>query len=172
MQPRKNYTRLIHAIARLREMNIDVGLVIAGGKGWLDDPIYAAIRDLNMSDYVHLIGYADDADLPTLYSEAICVATPSLYEGFGFPVLEAFKCGTPVVTANVSSLPEVAGDAALMVDPLDVEGLAHALKRLIEDVTLREQLITKGAARAAEFTWERSAATLLEVYARLSRGSI
>lgn len=172
VQPRKNYARLIAALALLRDSGMDVDLVIAGGKGWLDDPIYASIRDHHVEAYVHLIGYADDTDLPTLYSEAVCTATPSIYEGFGFPVLESMKCGTPVVTANVSSLPEVAGDAALMVSPTDIEALAEALRRLITDSTLRTRLISAGIARAAQFTWERAASELHSVYTRLLSGAL
>ncbi len=172
VQPRKNYARLIAALAILRSSGLDVDLVIAGGKGWLEDPIYASIRDHHVEAHVHLIGFADDVDIPTLYSEAVCTATPSIYEGFGFPVLESMKCGTPVVTANVSSLPEVAGDAALMIDPIDVDALADALRRLIIDSTLREKLIAAGFKRAAQFTWERAAAELHSIYARLQAGAL
>jgi len=167
VQPRKNYARLIQALARVRARGIDVSLVIAGGKGWLDDPIYATIHSESMTDFVHMIGFADDADLPALYSEAACVATPSIYEGFGLPVLEAFACGTPVVTSNVSSLPEVAGDAALLISPTDVDALAHALERLLTDSALRTDLISKGKARANQFTWEASARHLRQIYSML-----
>src|SRR5262249_24953003 len=142
-------------------------LVIAGGKGWLEDPIYAATHEAQMDDYVHFIGFADDADLPALYSEALITAVPSLYEGFGIPVLESMACGTPVVTSNVSSLPEVAGDAALMVDPTDLEAIVEALQRLINDSALRNHLNAKGLARAQTFTWDRSAAQLRQIYAQL-----
>jgi len=151
----------------LRASGVDIGLVIAGGKGWLDDPIYASIRDHHVEDAVQLIGYADDTDLPVLYSDAMCVAMPSLYEGFGLPILEAFQCGIPVVTANVSSLPEVAGDAALMVDPYDQEALAYAIHRLASDEALRADLTRRGLERAKQFTWESSARNLYEVYARV-----
>ena len=157
VQPRKNYIRLIQALAVLRERGYDLDLVIAGGKGWLDDPIYAAIQSLKLGDHVHLIGFADDADLPALYSAALITAVPSLYEGFGIPVLESMACGTPVVTSTVSSLPEVAGDAALMIDPTDLDALIDALDRLIDSETLRHDLTARGLARAREFTWERSA---------------
>lgn len=164
VQPRKNYARLIQALARLRAAGHDIDLVIAGGRGWLEDPIYAAIQVQKLSEHVHFIGFADDADLPALYSNAACVALPSLYEGFGLPVLEAMACGTPVVTSNLSSLPEVAGDAALLIDPLDVDALVHALERLLTDSALRERMITAGIQRAARFTWERSAAQLSDIY--------
>jgi glycosyltransferase involved in cell wall biosynthesis len=167
VQPRKNYGRLIQALALLRAANIDIHLVVAGGKGWLEDPIYDTIHATNMGDYVHFIGFVDEKDLPTLYSGAVCFAFPSLYEGFGLPVLEAMACGTPVVTSNVSSLPEVAGDAALTIDPYNVEELAEALRRVIEDEALRKDLISKGFARAKQFSWDTSARQLIQIYRNL-----
>jgi glycosyltransferase involved in cell wall biosynthesis len=167
VQPRKNYIRLMEALGRLRAGGLDVMLVIAGGKGWLDDPIYRALDDLRLREHVHLIGFADDADLPALYSEARVTAFSSLYEGFGLPILESMACGTPVVTSNVSSMPEAAGEAALLIDPLNVEALAAALGRLLTDDSLRADLIERGYAQAAGFTWERSARALLTVYRSL-----
>lgn len=167
VQPRKNYARLIQALAALRARSYDVDLVIAGGRGWLDDPIYAAISDLNLTDHVHVIGFAADDDLPALYSQALITAIPSLYEGFGIPVLESMACGTPVVTSNVSSLPEVAGDAALTVDPTDLDAIIAAMQRLIDDETLRADLSARGIARARQFTWERAAQQLQHIYGRL-----
>lgn len=172
VQPRKNYIRLIGALAQLRASGLDIGLVIAGGKGWLDDPIYASIRDHRVEAFVHMIGYANDADLPALYSDASCVAAPSLYEGFGFPVLEAFACGVPVVTADVSSLPEVAGDAALLIDPYDQDALTEALRRIITDSALRATLIGRGTKQVAPFTWERAAHELHTLYAHVSGNSL
>ena len=167
VQPRKNYVRLMQAVRQLRDRAIDVDLVIAGGKGWLEDPIYAAIEEHGMVGHVHFTGFVDDAHLPSLYKYAACFALPSLYEGFGLPVLEAMACGIPVVTSNISSLPEVAGDAALTVDPYDVEVLADALRRLLEDTELRNTLIERGLQRVQNFTWERSAQQLRQVYERV-----
>lgn len=167
VQPRKNYARLIAALAQVRKRGIEADLVVAGGRGWLEDPIYAAIDAHQLRDHVHFIGFADDADLPTLYSGASAVAVPSLYEGFGLPVLEAMACGVPVLTSNLSSLPEVAGDAALLVDPLDTEAIAAALMRLLSDSALRAELIARGLKRAAGFTWESAAAQLAQVYAQM-----
>ncbi len=164
VQPRKNYARLVEALSLLRGQGLDVSLVIVGAAGWLANPIYEAIKHLHMSEFVHFTGFADDADLPALYTGAICVAIPSLYEGFGLPVLEAMACGTPVLTSNVSSLPEVAGDAALLIDPHETQAIADGLTRLITDSTLREQLIARGYQQAARFTWERSARELRAVY--------
>ncbi len=164
VQPRKNYIRLIQALVQLRTKGIDIHLVIAGGKGWLDNPIYRAIEENHMQAFVHFIGFANDEDLPALYKNATCLAFPSLYEGFGLPVLEAMAAGIPVLTSNVSSLPEVAGDAAITVDPYDLEAITDGLKRLILDTELRNMLIQKGLARAQEFTWEKSARQLLGIY--------
>jgi glycosyltransferase involved in cell wall biosynthesis len=113
---------------------------------------------------VRFIGFADDADLPALYSEALCLAFPSLYEGFGLPILEAMACGTPVITSKVSSMPEAAGDAALLIDPHDVDALTDALRRVISDSTLREDLVQRGYTQAARFTWDAAARKLLAVY--------
>ncbi|NDJ60160.1 MAG: glycosyltransferase family 4 protein [Chloroflexi bacterium] len=167
VQPRKNYARLIQALARLRGEGHDLGLVIAGGRGWLEDPIYAVIRAEGVDDYVRFIGFADDADLPALYSAALCTAVPSLYEGFGLPLLESMACGTPVVTSDRSSLPEVAGDAGLIVDPTDLDALTGALRRLVTEAALRDDLVRRGYARAATFTWERSAHQLAAIYTKL-----
>ncbi len=167
VQPRKNYARVIQALALLHKRGFDLHLVIAGGKGWLDDPIYATVHEQKMQDFVHFIGFADDADLPALYSAASCFVFPSLYEGFGLPVLEAMRCGTPVITSNVSSLPEVAGDAALTVDPYDVEAIADALERIVSSPSLCETLVSRGYERARQFTWEASAQHLLDIYAQL-----
>lgn len=167
VQPRKNYIRLVQALHWLREHGYDLSLVIVGGKGWLDAPIYTTIHDLNLTDYVHFTGFADEADLPALYSGAVCVALPSLYEGFGIPVLEGMACGVPVVTSNISSLPEVAGDAALTIDPYDLDALIASLVKLIDDTALRETLIARGLTRAAQFTWDASATHLRQVYTAL-----
>lgn len=164
VQPRKNYGRLIEALAALRKTGHDLHVVIAGGKGWLEDSIYETMNRLEMNDYVHFIGFADEADLPALYTMADCLAFPSLYEGFGLPILEAMACGTPVVTSNLSSLPEVAGDAAITINPYDVGALTDALIKITQDQTLRDALIQKGYSRVQQFTWEASAKHLVSVY--------
>jgi len=167
VQPRKNYVRLVEALGALRGQGIDVSLVIVGAPGWLAEPIYETIKKLRLSEFVRFTGFADDADLPALYTGAVCVALPSLYEGFGLPVLEAMACGTPVLTSNVSSLPEVAGDAALLVNPHETQAIADGLMRLITDSALRNQLTARGYQQAARFTWDRSARELQAVYHRL-----
>ncbi len=167
VQPRKNYERLIEALAALPADLHGVHLVIAGGRGWLQESIFAAVKRLGLKDRVHFIGFADDADLPALYSAARCLAFPSLYEGFGLPVLEAMACGTPVVTSNVSSLVEVAGDATLLVDPFSVEQITAALTRLLKDEALRTTLVERGYTQASRFTWEKAAVQLRDVYHQL-----
>ncbi len=167
LQPRKNFARLIQAYARLRERGIDQCLVIGGAPGWLYQDIYDTIDALHLQGQVIMAGFVRDADLPALYRHADVFAFPSLYEGFGIPVLEAMACGTPVVTADTSSLPEVAGDAALMVSPFDVEALADAIWRLVDDSDLREGMVRRGYCRAARFTWETAAHSLLDVYGLL-----
>ncbi len=158
IQPRKNYLRLIRAFTSL---SVCAGwqLVIAGGQGWLcDDVLAEAARH---RERVLVTGFVADEDLPALYRQAALFVFPSLYEGFGLPVLEAMACGTPVVCSNVSSLPEVAGDAAVLVSPHDVEALAAGMERVLSDARLRHEMIERGKARAALFTWERAAEQLL-----------
>jgi len=167
VQPRKNYARLINAVAQMRDKGFDIDIVIAGGKGWLEDEIYQTIQTTNMQKNVNFIGYVDDVDLPILYNMAECFAFPSLYEGFGLPVLEAMACGTPVITSNISSLPEVAGNAALMIDPYNIESIQHALQNILVDKNLREDLIQKGFKQIKQFTWENAANQLLMIYQEL-----
>ena len=164
LQPRKNYSRVIEALAAARNAGLDLHYAIAGGKGWLEDEMRRTIQRLDAHDWVRLLGLVDDEDLPALYSGARGMVMASLYEGFGFPVLEAFACGTPVICGNLSSLPEVAGDAALLVDPYDIDEIRAAIVKLDEDSALRERLIQAGFRQAAHFTWRRSARQLREVY--------
>jgi len=169
LQPRKNYCRLIQAYHLLRqEHHIPHHLVIAGGQGWLYQPILDTIEELGETNAVHLLGFVPDRDLVALYASATVFAFPSLYEGFGIPVLEAMACGTPVVTSNRSSLPEAAGDAALLVSPKDTYALADALWRTLDDETLRNALREAGFQQAKRFTWQRSARALLEIYRQMA----
>jgi glycosyltransferase involved in cell wall biosynthesis len=167
VQPRKNYVRLVEALEQLDVR--DVHLVIVGGTGWLYQDLYERIEALGLQARVHLTGYVDDADLPALYNLAQVVAQPSLYEGFGIPILEAMACGIPVVSANNSSLPEAAGGAALLVDAEKSEALADALARALTDAQLREALVERGFAQARQFTWQRAAKTLHAVYQQIGR---
>lgn len=164
VQPRKNYSRVVRALHSLGNSANDVHLVIAGGSGWLQDELYETIRTTGMQSRVHMIGFADDVDLPALYSGALATVVPSTYEGFGFPVLESMACGTPVITSDVSSLPEVAGEAALLVNPLDVEAIAHAIQRILTDSQLRDTLTAAGYRQAARFTPAMTAQQLVQTY--------
>lgn len=164
VQPRKNYSRIIRALHSLSTAYADVVLVIAGGKGWMEDEMYQTIETLGMQNRVKLIGFVDDADLPSLYSGALMTVVTSLYEGFGIPILESMACGTPVITSNISSLPEVAGDAALIVDPYSVDEIAYAIQHLIDHPHSADDLRHKGLQRSKLFTWANSARQLHSVY--------
>ncbi len=167
LEPGKNRTRLIQAIARLRDEGVDCRLAIAGQLGWRYEDDMELARELGLDDRVHYLGYVPDDDLPPLYSGAALLAYPSLYEGFGLPVLEAMACGTPVVAGNTSATAEVAGDAALLVDPLDVDGLATAMRRLLSDETLRAGQRARGLEHAAGYSWQRTARETLTLYESL-----
>jgi glycosyltransferase involved in cell wall biosynthesis len=165
LEPRKNLTGLLAAYRRLVQERVEAPrLAIAGAPGWLYEEVYRQVRTWGLGERVSFLGRVPDADLPPLYSAAAAFAYPSLYEGFGLPPLEALACGAPVVCSNRSSLPEVVGDAALLVDPTNHGALATALGRLLDDAALRQQLRARGLARAAEFTWERAATATARVY--------
>ncbi len=168
LEPRKNFTGLIQAYNRSPACQSH-HLVIAGGKGWLFQEIFAAADSSPVADRIHLIGFVDDDDLPTLYSLADIFAFPSHYEGFGIPVIEAMACGTPVVCADNSCLPEVGGQAALQIGATDITALAEALHRLATDKTLRQKAIDEGFRQAQRFTWPATARRLLAVYERLAQ---
>ncbi len=170
LQPRKNFIRLIEAFALARQEGaLPHQLVIGGGKGWLYDAIFAKVQALGLADSVIFPGFIDDSDLPALYSAADFFAYPSLYEGFGLPVLEAQACGTPVLTAANSSLPEAGGLAALYVQAEDVASIADGLLKLAQDTVLRQQLRSAGFAHATQFTWQRSGEQLLGAYEKVLR---
>jgi glycosyltransferase involved in cell wall biosynthesis len=168
LEPRKNFTGLIAAFNQLTAAHpsstADLHLVIAGGQGWLYDDIFAAAEASAVHQRIHFPGFIADEDLPALYNLATLFAFPSHYEGFGIPVLEAMACGVPVVCADNSSLPEVAGSAALLLESGDTPGLAGAMRRLLVDSSLRERLVEQGLEQAKRFTWERAAQRLLNVY--------
>lgn len=167
IEPRKNLTTLLQAYHALRAQRSDVGLALVGRRGWLSEPFFRALRGLGLEGEVRLLGAVPDADLIALYSAAEVFVFPSLYEGFGLPVLEAMACGTPVVCADNSSLPEVAGDAALLVPATDVARLTAAIRRVLDDAALRRELRAKGLRRAAGFTWEHAAHETLCLYHHL-----
>jgi glycosyltransferase involved in cell wall biosynthesis len=173
IEPRKNIPFLLQAYARMKEAWPEPGsmprLVLAGKKGWLYESIFAVLDELGLGQSVICTGGVAIDDLPALYSGALFFVLPSLYEGFGLPVLEAMSCGTPVITSNTSSLPEVAGDAAILIDPQDLVGLAATMQRLCQDEALRRQLSAHGLAQAKRFSWERAARETLAVYQEASR---
>lgn len=167
LEPRKNIEAAVRAFARLARRGEldDLSLVLVGTKGWKFDAIFESIEGLEeLRDRVVVTGYVDDADLSPIYSGARMFVYPSHYEGFGLPVLEAMRCGIPVVCSDTSSLPEVAGDAALMVSPTDDDALCAALLRLHRDDALRAELSRKALARAATFSWEKTVSATVAAY--------
>ena len=166
IEPRKNVDGLLRAFHHLRSkygVN-DTALVIAGGSGWLYNETLELIRELKLEQSVFLVGRIVDEELHKLYVSARCHVHPAHYEGFGLPPLEAMACGTPTIVSNVSSLPEVVGDAALLVDPSNWEEIAVAIHRLLNDAQLHAELREKGLQRARYFSWESAARRTMEVY--------
>jgi len=140
---------------------------VAGSRGWREQAIFQTVQRLGLEQAVHFPGFIDDEDLPAVYGGALCFVFPSLYEGFGLPILEAMGCGTPVITSNVAAIPEVAGDAALLIDPQDVEGIAAAMSVLVHNDTIRERLRQKGFIQAQQFSWATTAQKTLALYRSL-----
>ena len=183
LQPRKNLSRLIEAFGKssddfsrrqqeatdptraLRRVATThpLKLVIVGKKGWLYADLFKQVAQLGLADRVMFPGYLPDADKAALISGATALVFPSLYEGFGFPVIEAMACSTPVICSNTSSMPEAAGDAALLVDPLDTDAIATAIDRILSDIDLRRDLAERGVTQAAKFTWQACARLVLGV---------
>ena len=177
LQPRKNLVRLIHAHAAA---NIPHQLVLAGKAGWLSQPIVEAVSHqqsaissqpsaVSPQSSVLLPGFIDDTDKAALISGATAVLYPSLYEGFGFPILEAQACGTAVLSANTSSLPEVAGNAALYVDPLDTSSITQGIEQIAQDAQRRDKLVTNGFANVQKFRWKETAVNLLHLLEKAAR---
>lgn len=169
LQPRKNYEMLFRAFHDVAK-NLSIKLIIVGGLGWMYDHIQAEIEALGLSGKVLLLGYVADSELPALYSGARLFVFPSLYEGFGLPVVEAMACGVPVLSSNASSLPEVAGTAALMLSPDDQEGWAREMIKILEDPEKRTKMIAAGFLQARNFRWKKSAQAVVEIYMRLVEG--
>jgi len=164
---RKNLQRLVEAFAELGERRKGFQLILAGPFGPIKGQLESLVARKNLQEAVRFLGPVTDFDLVALYNSATALVFPSLYEGFGFPVVEAFACGIPVITSNISSLPELAGDAALLVDPTKVEEISEAMGRVIGDEDLRRSLIEKGFVQVQKFTWERTARHTLDVYRQL-----
>jgi glycosyltransferase involved in cell wall biosynthesis len=168
LEIRKNFDHVIRSfsvfIEKYGEQFPDLKLVLTGKKGWLDRKIYAAYNKLKqkVKKKINFTGHVDDIDLPFLYNGASCFCFMSLYEGFGLPPLEAMQCGVPVITSNTSSLPEVVGDAGIMLDPHDVDGLVNAFYRVLTDENLRNQMIAKGLEQTKKFNWDRCVDLIIE----------
>ena len=167
LQPRKNHLTLIKAF-ELALGDSEYNLVLAGGKGWSYEEVYDLVESRGLQNRVLFPGFVAEEDLSALYSSANIMTFPSLYEGFGLPVLEAMACGLPVIASSVSSLPEVTRNAALLVDPGNVDDMADAMLKLVKNVDLRKRLRNKGFKRVEQFSWSSSAKTLLGVYRDLA----
>ncbi len=167
LEPRKNLSFLIHCFSEIinSNLNLDINLVLVGVSGWKNSDIFkSASENPKLKSRIIFTGYVPDEDLSAIYSGATVFVYPSLYEGFGLPPLEAMQCGTPVITSNISSLPEVVGNAGIIIDPTQEDDLCDALLKVINDSTLRESLSQKGIQRASQFSWEKCAEETVTVY--------
>lgn len=165
IEPRKNIKRLLCAYAELIKRQAKVyPLVLAGGPGWLEDDLEKFINDLGLKQHVHMLGYVNDDDLQWLYQNCFCLIYPSLFEGFGLPILEALNMGTPVITSKTSSMPEVAGSAAILINPLDEKDILDAMIEMSTNKDLQEQLKSLSIKQAEKFSWEQSANELIKLY--------
>lgn len=169
IEPRKNLTRLLEAFAHLAPA-ISHHLLFVGQRGWKDSQVFAAVERLDLAGRVHFLGFVPDDDLLALYNLAEALVFPSLYEGFGLPVVEAMACGIPVITSNRGALAEIAGGAAELVDPVDVGSISAGLERVLNDAARQAQLRDLGLARAAQFHWEQTAAQTRAVYQQVVAG--
>ncbi len=163
LQPRKNIVKLVEAFAKIKPKYSNLELIIVGKKGWIYEDILNAPKKFNVEKSVKFIDFVDDLKLADLYKNAKCFVLPSLYEGFGLPVLEAMKYGCPVIVSNVSSLPEAGGDAALYVNPEDVNDIKEKIEKVLSDKNLREQMVRRGYEQVKKFSWEKTARETLKV---------
>ncbi len=171
IEPRKNLVRLLEAFHQVKsELNIkELKLVLGGAKGWLYEDIFDRIRDLKLEQDIIITGYLPDEQLPILYNMALAFVYPSLYEGFGIPPLEAMACGVPVIGSNVSSLPEIIGEAGILIDPNEVNDLSDAIFRVVTSVELRQSMSQRGLVQAGKFSWDDCARGTLLVYKSCER---
>jgi len=170
LDPRKNFERIFKAFERLKPLSQGLHLVIVGGEGWKNRDFLEMVSKHPLKAQIHMPGYLPRNQLVSYYKNAICLMFPSLYEGFGLPILEAMSCGAPVITSDVSSMQEVAGGAALTVNPYDTVAIAEAMNNLLKDEQLRERLISMGFQRAKEFSWKKCAEQTLEVLNTVGEG--
>jgi glycosyltransferase involved in cell wall biosynthesis len=166
LEPRKNILTLLEAYGRTQAFREAVPLVIAGGKGWYYEEIFERVEQLGLTDAVRFPGFVPDAEIPLWYNAATVFVYPSIYEGFGLPLLEAMACGTPVIGSTASSIPEVVQGAGLLVAPDDVDQLSDSLDRVVQDRNLRADLSERGRARSASFTWQATAVATAASYRR------
>lgn len=169
LQPRKNIVRLIEAFSKVKDKHQNLKLLIVGKKGWLFEEIFEAPKKFGVEDKVRFLDFVKDEDMLSLYKNALCFVLPSLYEGFGLPVLEAMKYGCPVILSNVSSLPEAGGDAALYFDPQNPDDIAEKLDKVLSDKKLRSEMIKKGYEQVKKFSWEKTAKETLKVLEEIAR---
>ncbi len=172
LEPRKNISALIRAYGLMKDSReVEHKLVIVGNKGWMCDEIFKTVQSLRLEDEVIFTGYIADKELPLVYNSAELFVYPSTYEGFGLPPLEAMACGVPVITSNISSLPEVTGDAAILINPDNADELSAAMAKVISSSSLRESMINKGFERVKMFSWKKAAEETLEVYKDILAGN-
>jgi glycosyltransferase involved in cell wall biosynthesis len=167
LEPKKNIPNLIKSFFYLLQEQPDIELVIGGKKSWYYEDIFQTVKKLGIENRVRFLNYVPSEDLPLLYNAAEIFVFPSLYEGFGLPPLEAMKCGTPVITSNVSSLPEVMGERGMMVDPDDPVALCEAMKKIILDRSFQEEQVKYSLERSRQFSWEKTAEMTLDVYEKV-----
>jgi glycosyltransferase involved in cell wall biosynthesis len=171
LEPRKNIPTLLEVFARIHEQ-IPHDLVLVGQKGWKWEPIFQIIEDLHIDSRVHWVGYVPDQERPQFYNAADFLVYPSWYEGFGMPLLEAMQCGCPVITSEVSAMPEVVAEAGLLIDPAQTGTLQEAMLRMALEPELKERLREAGLTRAGNFSWESSAQLTLEVFEKVIRSKV
>jgi glycosyltransferase involved in cell wall biosynthesis len=167
IEPRKNYSRLVEAIAQMRKDDSALNLVVVGSKGWLYEPFLQRIEELSASEWVHFPGFVADDDLPAVYAASTLTVMPSLYEGFGLPILEAMASGAAVVSSDAASLPELGGDVAVYFDPRSLDSMVDALIAVLGDSDRLQQMRSDGPAHASKFSWDETARQTIAVYDRL-----
>lgn len=168
IEPRKNYSRLVQALMHLRQRDPDLKLVVVGSKGWLYDDFFQAITDVGATEHIIFPGYIPDEDLPAMYAASTAMVMPSVYEGFGLPLLEAMACGTPIASSNAASLPELGGTVPIYFDPQNVDEMIAALETVLGDEHLQHTMRQRGPEQAARFSWNQAARETAMLYNRFA----